>query len=286
MPRQLVFGPLLIALFWTISWSERGPLAHHSFFPLWLGYILTMDRIVFLRTSTSPISRGVVRFAGLFAASVPLWWIFEAFNARLGNWSYQLPHRYSWFAYHAEASLAFSTVVPALFVTAEFYRSFRQFDRFDNYTKLAPEHHGWIAFSVAGVVMLGLTLAWPEIFFPLVWIGLFFLIDPIVHLIGGRSIAAQVERAAWSTVAVLFCAGLTCGFFWEMWNSHAMPKWRYSIPYAEFAHIFEMPLLGYGGYLPFALETYTVTMLVNRLLGNPWPAAYTVFDRPKVPTAP
>ncbi len=51
---------------------------------------------------------------------------------------------------------------------------------------------------------------------------------------------------------------LVCGWFWEMWNYWAFPKWQYFIPYVDFAHIFEMPLLGYGGYLPFGLEVYAV----------------------------
>ncbi len=32
------------------------------------------------------------------------------------------------------------------------------------------------------------------------------------------------------------------------------PKWIYHTPGAQFLHVFEMPLLGYGGYVPFALE--------------------------------
>ena len=30
-----------------------------------------------------------------------------------------------------------------------------------------------------------------------------------------------------------------------------VPKWVYFVPFVDFAHIFEMPLLGYLGYLPF-----------------------------------
>ena len=41
-----------------------------------------------------------------------------------------------------------------------------------------------------------------------------------------------------------------------MWNFRALPKWEYTIPYLGFARVFEMPLLGYLGYLPFGLEVY------------------------------
>jgi hypothetical protein len=269
---------VLVAIAWSASWSGETPLAHHSFFPLWLGYILTVDALTSLRSGSSLWERGRLRFASLFLASVPLWWLFEAINARVGNWSYQVPHVMSWFAYRAESSLAFSTVVPAIFVTAELYRTFAWPFRAGRWIALRPGNRGWPLFSAAGLTMIGLTLLWPDLFFPLVWIGLFFLIDPVNRLLGGRSIAQQVERGWWGTVWLLFAAGLTCGFFWEMWNSRAMPKWTYDIAYAERLHLFEMPILGYGGYFPFALETYALVMLVNRWLGI-WPTTYIRFDQ-------
>ena len=58
-------------------------------------------------------------------------------------------------------------------------------------------------------------------------------------------------------MAIALAAGaLICGWFWEMWNYWAFPKWQYTIPFVDFAHVFEMPLLGFGGYLPFGLEVY------------------------------
>jgi hypothetical protein len=49
-------------------------------------------------------------------------------------------------------------------------------------------------------------------------------------------------------------AALICGLFWEMWNYYSAAKWAYSIPFVDAFHLFEMPLLGYGGYIPFGLE--------------------------------
>jgi hypothetical protein len=51
-----------------------------------------------------------------------------------------------------------------------------------------------------------------------------------------------------------------------MWNFFSFPKWHYQVPYVSFLHIFEMPLLGYGGYLPFGLEVYSLYNLVTGLL--------------------
>ena len=65
------------------------------------------------------------------------------------------------------------------------------------------------------------------------------------------------------------CAGaLVCGLFWEMWNFWTYPKWQYSISFVDFARVFEMPLLGYGGYLPFGLETYVVYHFLTGVVRN------------------
>ena len=64
------------------------------------------------------------------------------------------------------------------------------------------------------------------------------------------------NRGDWRLVAAFAVGALVCGFFWEMWNYWAYPKWHYSIPFVQIIHIFEMPLLGYTGYLPFGLEVY------------------------------
>jgi hypothetical protein len=60
-------------------------------------------------------------------------------------------------------------------------------------------------------------------------------------------------------------AALICGFFWEMWNFYSLAKWKYSIPFVHRFEIFEMPLLGYAGYLPFGLECMVIADLIESL---------------------
>ena len=76
----------------------------------------------------------------------------------------------------------------------------------------------------------------------------------------------QASRGDWRTIVALALASLVCGFFWEMWNIRALPKWYYTIPFFDFAKIFEMPLLGYGGYIPFAWELFSLYQLVCGVL--------------------
>jgi hypothetical protein len=274
---QIALGLTLNLIGWRMAWSGPDAIRFHAFTPLWLGYILTVDGICRLLVGSSLLSRLGVRSAWLFAISIPLWWLFEAVNARLGNWSYVTPRDYGWLAHHVEASLAFSTVVPAIFVTAELVRAVAM-RRPVRWISLNPDRRQLIAISAAGAAAFAAILAYPDILFPLIWLSLYFAIDPILVLIGGRSLASQVRRGRWDSVIVLAAAALLCGFFWELWNSRSLPKWTYDIGYAEWFRIFEMPVLGYGGYIPFGLEVYAIVCLVDRLLGIGLGSAFR-FDR-------
>jgi hypothetical protein len=74
-----------------------------------------------------------------------------------------------------------------------------------------------------------------------------------------------------STTVTVLAAALACGLLWELWNWGSLAKWHYSLPYVQRFLVFEMPLLGYAGYLPFGLECALVMDLVARALGRPNP---------------
>ena len=65
----------------------------------------------------------------------------------------------------------------------------------------------------------------------------------------------------WRPVVSAAMAALICGFFWEMWNYYSLAKWIYSVPYVHRFEIFEMPILGYMGYLPFGLLCMAIVEL-------------------------
>jgi hypothetical protein len=83
------------------------------FFPLWLGYILTIDALVLARTGTSILTRSRTDFGLLFVVSAPAWWLFEAFNSRTQNWDYVGGEVFTGWRYAILATLSFSTVMPA-----------------------------------------------------------------------------------------------------------------------------------------------------------------------------
>ena len=79
-------------------------------------------------------------------------------------------------------------------------------------------------------------------------------------------------------------AALVCGFFWEMWNYWSEARWQYDIPYVGQFHVFEMPLLGYAGYLPFGLMCATVCLAVMPESAAAAPARPAVPDGSIAPT--
>jgi hypothetical protein len=263
-PLHFWAGVALVFVWWPVAWLQIQPYSDNYFLPLWLGYILTVDGIVCVRTGTSLIQRNNLNVMLLFVLSVPLWWVFEALNQVLQNWTYHLPSDYSSSGYALRASLAFSTVVPAMFVTTELVQSFR-LDPIGFLPRLRLSQTTLIALHASGWAMLLGVLLLPEVLFPLAWISLFFLIDPIATMAGGPSIGSYLRRGDWSPVFNVAAGTLVCGFFWELWNYFALPKWTYSIPYLDSGHIFEMPVAGYGGYIPFGLEVYAVAALLAGL---------------------
>lgn len=283
-PRQLWIGLFLGAVSWLLAWFGPDRAREVAFVPLWLGYILTVDGIVWLRAGSSLMTRSRREFGLLFLISSPLWWIFELANLRLDNWSYHLPYPYSWLHYHLYATIAFSTVLPAVFETSDLVATTRIRTWGRSFLTWNPGRRGLIVISALGLIVFASSLTFPGQFFPFVWIGLFFAIDPINQLRGAPSLSARVATGNWAPVLVLFAAGLICGFFWEMWNFWSMPYWAYSVPYADRFHLFEMPLLGYGGYLPFALELYAAYHLVRSFL--PLQSSSPLLIDRETPSAP
>jgi len=259
---QIIPGVLLIAFWWPVAWLRLSPLSDFYFFPLWLGYILTVDGLVELRTGTSLLVRSRRDFALLFASSTPFWWIFELMNRYLDNWHYTAPVRYSPIAYVLLASIAFSTVIPAVLEMSELISSFGFGNRIPKLPKLRLSTPAIVSLHLLGWLMIVAVIAFPHYMFPLAWLSIFFLVEPINALMGQRSIASFVRDGNWAALWNIMLATLVTGCFWEMWNYFSMPKWTYSVPFVGSAHLFEMPLLGYTGYLPFGLEIFAIYALM------------------------
>ena len=250
-------GLVLIAVFWTLAWGRFSwlptLLRENTFFPLWLGYILTMDALAFRRAGTSLLSRSPRVFLALFPASALAWWYFEFVNRFVQNWWYAGISEYSAGYYVVMASLSFSTVFPAIFTTREwldtcpwFKAAYRNGPRLPSVSR--PGLMALVAVGAGVFVLVGL---FPVPLFFLTWLAPLLVLVPALALAGVSTPFTDLRRGDYSMLFTLAIAALICGFFWEMWNFYSMPKWHYTLPYVQALHVFEMPLPGYAGYLPF-----------------------------------
>lgn len=261
-------GLILVTVFWIINWASTGPRTHWGFFPLWLGYSLTVDALVFRRTGTSLLIRSTTKYIGLFIISAPVWWLFEALNLRTQNWIYIGAEIFTPLQYAFWTTVSFTTVIPAVFGSAELMASFDFIKRLKRGPAIRTDRRTTVGFFLAGWIMLALLLARPLIFFPFIWISVYFILEPVNVWLGHRSLPDRTGKGDWRPVISLWLGVLLTAFFWEMWNFYSFPKWIYQVPWGNWLHLFEMPLLGYGGYLPFALELYAIYHLIAGLLGN------------------
>ncbi|MDE3068602.1 MAG: hypothetical protein KGJ60_13790 [Verrucomicrobiota bacterium] len=251
-------GLFLLAVCWPLNWTLPGQRTAYLFFPLWLGYILVMDALVCRRTGASLWTRSRKGFVLLFVLSAPAWWLFEIINERTGNWEYLGVGTFTPLQYYALCTWSFSTVMPAVFETAEWVRSFHWIESLPEGGCVRDTRRFFLGLFLTGLVMLALTLLWPKYFYPFVWISLALIFEPLNRWLGRRHFLEWLRRGDWRPVVSLALGALICGFFWEMWNYWSWPQWIYHTPGAQFLHVFEMPLLGYGGYIPFALELFAL----------------------------
>jgi hypothetical protein len=202
--------------------------------------------------------------------SIFIWCIFEAFNFRLANWHYiNLPPEVwlRWIGY----AVAYGTVLPGLCETMHLLQAIRPF-RTVSWGKLHPSPLFLRTSPAIGGFVLLAVLLFPRVCFPLVWIGFALLIEPILYLRGGDSLLRDIEKGKPGRLLTLLAAGLVCGLLWELWNFWAQAKWIYTVPFFEEVKLFEMPLLGFLGFPPFAVSAYAMyrALLPAMQRGGSW----------------
>jgi len=255
--RKFVQSEIFLALaLWGVGLigAARGQpeILQWLYFFAWYPLILFLDGLLYRLRGDSWLldrPRALLRMAFW---SVSIWLVFEACNLVLHNWGYVGVEPRLWVRWPGYA-LAFATVLPGVLLAAEALSALGAWRGARGRPITLPL--AWEpAALLLGTACLVLPLVWPSYFFPLVWGATFFLLDPLVKLLGGRSLIAAWLNGERREHLCLLAAGLLCGLWWEAWNYLATAKWVYTLPVLNFGKIFEMPLLGYLGFMPFALE--------------------------------
>lgn len=261
-------GLALLAISTGLMFLGFPPAAIY-FTPIaWTCYILAADAAVLAIRGSSLLHDHRARFWVLAALSVPLWLIFEAYNLRLQNWTYVGVPR-QWPLAILGYGWSFATIWPGIFETAELVESFGWFKAGTSLRFSSASRNLMIAF---GAICLILPLVLPQpaarYLFVLVWIGFVFLPDPINYRIGAPSFLGDFVAGRFSRFYSFLISGFICGWLWEFWNYWAAAKWHYIFPMFQRYKIFEMPAPGFLGFLPFALECFTMYATVEWLVAR------------------
>ena len=261
-------GAALLATSWVIAWTRLPALAEvqrYTFTPLWLGYILIVNALSYRRSGNCLLLDRPRYFAALFPLSAVFWWYFEYLNRFVRNWYYEGVDILSPSQYVIEASVPFATVLPAVLSTAQWLDTFPRANRaFGDWRRVpwaSAPCLAWIGFLLgcAGLVAIG---RWPLFAYPMVWVAPFLVLCALQGLPGRRPVCEALARGDWRPVVLPATAALICGFFWELWNHMSLARWVYNVPYVTGLRVFEMPLLGYAGYLPFGLACAAIADLI------------------------
>jgi len=158
--------------------------------------------------------------------------------------------------------------MPAVFSSAELAGTFKWIRNLKIGFSIQPNKKNTILFLSLGIAMLFLIFLFPKYFYPLIWLAPYLIIEAVNVLFKNRSLLHYIKEGDWRIVISLWIGCLICAFFWEMWNYFSYPKWVYSLPHFNFLHLFEMPVLGYTGYLPFSMELFAIYHLVIGLMNK------------------
>ena len=249
-----ISGLLMILIAETLLFTGNDFMGRWMTPFCWTGYILFIDFLIFSKKGNSLISRSLSGFMILCILSILTWYIFEFYNIFIKNWQYiNLPQnrlsRYTGYFW------SFATIFPAIFETIELLVLFSPKKRENNLNRTCSVMN--LILILTGSIFLIVPLfVHSKYFFPPVWLGFIFLLDPVNKIMGKKSIINEIMNKNFRLTLKILLAGLICGFLWEFWNYWANTKWIYDVPFLPDIKIFEMPALGYLGFPPFALECY------------------------------
>ena len=269
-------GVILLLIAWPIAWTRFPALAFlqaHTFTPLWLSYILIVNGLTYRRVGRCPLTDLPGPYLLLFPLSAFFWWFFEYLNRFVQTWYYVGAGALTAQQYFFRATLAFSTVLPAVLATSAWLATYPPLQRaLKDWVVIDIRHVRLLAFVVLVVSLLGLIFVGlsPNHLHALLWVSPLLIIVGLRAIMGHQTVFSPIKNGDWRPVWIPALAALICGFFWEMWNLYSLAKWHYSVPFVHAFLIFEMPVLGYGGYLPFGLECLVIIELLFPRVRESW----------------
>ena len=235
---------------WILAWTRFPwmPVAcqRQTYLPLWLGLILVANALCYRRSGRSLLTHATGPFLWSFPASSLFWWFFEYLNRYVWNWYYVGIAEIGDIQYVIFATLSFATVLPGIASVAAWLGTYRAFTdgayagmwRVNVRSPFSRIVMAILsAFGLIGIVFI------PEIAYPFLWISPLMGVVLVQVLRRAKSVLEDLADGDWS-----------------------LAKWIYAVPYVHRFQVWEMPLLGFGGYLPFGMECAAVAAWISGAL--------------------
>jgi hypothetical protein len=263
----------------------RNPvwLVHWSDLPLFWGTTLILDGWVYKRNGgVSLMSKVPQELVGIGVASVSGWMIFEFLNFFIDdNWYYPKGNMIGGEEFLLYACIISSGLLPIAF---EWYCLFKTFpkltNRFNNGLKIktTPLLDNLILLvCYGGMFASGL---FPDTMFFILWLGPPIILAVVLKKVGVWNPVKDIGEGNWTPSLLSALTYFFTGLCLEgqnylsaihqpnLWTEDPA-YWQYSLPYVDVLHVFEMPLLGLYGYLPFGIYCWLWWILWATLMNIP-----------------
>lgn len=268
LPTWFWVGVVMFVSVAFIMWNKfEQPkiIINFEVIPMFWGFSLAIDGIVYRRNEGNSIVSNMPRtLIAIGMASISGWLIFEYLNFFVfDNWYYPMAGLVTLSEFYAYALIGSTGLMPMAF---EMYTLLNTYKGLRHRYSYGPKivfsrklQWAILLFTIAITFLIGF---YPNQMFFIIWLGPLIIFAILLDMLGlWTPFKPIAQKGDWTPLALICLAEFIMGLLCESWNylsayhhpmeTHNPDYWVYSLPYVDVLHIFEMPLLGLFGYIPF-----------------------------------
>ena len=278
----VLWGGIMFVFYAKVSTPKI--LVDWALVPLWWGFILMLDGIVYKRNGGQSLVRNApAELVAMAILSISGWMIFEYFNFFIGlNWYYpfaELIKEQDTFLLYA--FIGSSAFIPMAF---EWYHFLRTIPALNSKYRRGPRTE-WPRFVKIILLFLAICALFylsknPDGLFYAIWLGPLIIMITVMGWLGIWTPFTPIKQNGdWTVLVVFSLTWLLQGIFIEWWNHLSYQHhfvgtsnpgyWEYTLPFVDFYHVFNMPVLGYLGYVPFGIYCAIWFLAISYLMNIP-----------------
>ncbi len=243
-------------------------LIHWAYIPMFWGFTLLLDAVLFMRDHTkSMVFNNPREMIAIGVAAMGGWMLFEYLNFFVReNWIYPFSTLMPKPEFLIYAIAGSSGLMPVIFVIYRLLGTLPGFsDRYRQGISINPSSAFGTILLIFFFTSMFLVPFFPNQLFGMLWISPMCIMVITLHKIGEWTPISPLKWGDWAPLMKYTLTYLIYGLFLECMNyfsgihhgdtviSYTTAYWQYSIPYVNFWHVFEMPIVGFIGYLPFGI---------------------------------